>query len=135
MLLALGVVAMHHAPFSHGSSAGAAQPVVPPAVDSSHHLAFDDAARSLAVAEGFEAVFSAPLTAAETKSRTGHGELLHLCLAILAGAAVFLVSLVLLATIPPPSSSARSSGNQVLPRIRPPPPVLRRLAVLCVLRL
>lgn len=119
LTLTLGVVLMHHTPGTHDATS-------PPA-----HTHAVSAASITATAEGacechtpmdhFGALFS-----------SGHGAL-HLCLAILIGFAV--TSLVTLGRGPDATAPGLKRGLAPPggPR-RPPIPVARRLAVLCVMR-
>jgi hypothetical protein len=116
--LVLGVALMHHIPASggHGAHGNAA------AVAAAHSAAADHGSCPC------DHVSPAPA------DDTGHA-MLHLCLAIIVGVAV-VVALWLRRVLRP----AVQSLNRVLSRagrerFRPPLPVPRRLAVLCVLRL
>ncbi|MBE9375960.1 hypothetical protein IQ251_16030 [Saccharopolyspora sp. HNM0983] len=128
LLLALsaGMVLMHHVPGGHGehhSPAAAASTehgAAPPA-----HAAPDPAAPAHAAAD-------------QTGGEPGPvqlDDLLHLCLAIIAGAALLLLDLRRnrgpLHGLP----TIRTPRVHPVSRRRPPPPVRRRLAELCVLRL
>ncbi|WP_190823231.1 hypothetical protein [Saccharopolyspora pogona] len=104
VVLALGVVLMHHVPAQHHES--------PPAAAAMH--------------AGMPAEHSEPPAAPD------HG-LLHLCLAIAAGFIALLLPLLhriasALAETPKPLAITAFT------RFRPPTPVPRRLAMLCVLR-
>lgn len=134
VVLALGVVAMHHAPFLQEHSGTTALGTASAAVHASGHVGSGGSDRLSASGNGAGRVVPAPLVAAEEGHSAGYGGL-HPCLAVHVGAAAFLGVLGLLATIPPSSIPIRPGGQVAMPWIRPPPPVLRRLAMLCVLRL
>lgn len=134
VVLALGVVAMHHAPFIQEHSGTTALGTASAAGHSSGHVDSDRSGRFSASGNGAGMVMPAPLVAAEEGHSSGHGGL-HPCLALHGGAAAFLGVLGLLASIPPSPIPTRPGGHAAIPRIRLPPRLLRRLAVLCVLRL
>ncbi|WP_148272033.1 hypothetical protein [Saccharopolyspora spinosa] len=106
VVLALGVVLMHHVPAQHHESH-------PPAAVAMHHAGM-------------------PAGHGEPPAAPDHG-LLHLCLAIAAGFIALLLPLLhriasALAESPKPLAITAFT------HFRPPTPVPRRLAVLCVLR-
>lgn len=117
--LALGVVLMHHTPGPHVSAS-------PPA----HTHAMSAAPATAASEGGCECAHSGEHSGGPISS--GH-DALHLCLAILIGFAVFALMALRRgpgATVPSPGRGLSSPGL----RRRPPIPVSRRLAVLCVMR-
>lgn len=117
--LALGVVLMHHTPGPHVSASKPA-----------HALAMSAAPITATVDEGCEYRHAGEHSSAPSSS--GH-DLLHLCLATLIGFAAFM----LVATRRGPSAAIADLGRSLAPpgmRRRPPIPVARRLAVLCVMR-
>ena len=126
VLVAFGVVAMHHAPIAHGGPSA-----MPPAVSAAHHS--EGAHPPLPTTHGGETAIHVTHASAGDEPGTGHG-LLHLCLAVLVAAAVVVLAWLTL-WIGPDTSSHRSSVRTAIGRARPPLPVPRRLAVLCVLRL
>ncbi len=126
--LALGVVLMHHAPIAHGAHSSAAH-----TVSAAHHA---HAAVSVAPepACGCEADHAA--SAVPGDSTPGSHSLLHLCLAIMTAAATAVAGLWLSRMLRPCALSlTRPPSRQMREQLRPPIPVPRRLAVLCVLRL
>lgn len=129
VLLAFGVVVMHHAPLMH------VQEPAPPAATASH-LAHADQAMP-AGGDGGEHGIHGSLVSAGGGSDvgTGHG-FLHLCLAILAAAAAGLLAVLLSrARVVLQWPSTWSPLEACAGWFPPPLPVPRRLAVLCVLRL
>lgn len=133
VLLAFGVVAMHHAPMAHAG--GASPPGTPPPVSAAHHAAHDSVGpnQPMSASAGGDTATHVPLVDEADQPGVDHG-LLHLCLAVLAGAAAVVIASLALRILPA-TASLRSSIPMGIGRARPPPPVPRRLAVLCVLRL
>lgn len=129
VMLAFGVVAMHHAPIAHAG--GASLPGTPPAVSTAHHSAGPN--QPMPVSAGGDTAIHVPLASAGDKPDMDHG-LLHLCLAVLVGAAAVVIASLALRILPA-TASLRSSIPTGIGRARPPQSVPRRLAVLCVLRL
>ncbi|MEV4646378.1 DUF6153 family protein [Saccharopolyspora sp. NPDC049357] len=117
--LALGVVLMHHAPGPHVSES-------PPA----HTLAMSAAPITATADDGCECRHAGEHSGAPFSS--GH-DVLHLCLAILIGFAAFVLMAFRRGPGPTAAGPARSSTPPGM-RGRPPIPVARRLAVLCVMR-
>lgn len=129
ILLAFAVMVMHHAPGLHDQAHE-----VPPAVSAvqtQHHQAHDP---SVPVeTSGARTASAATDVGDETQGSSSHG-MLHLCLTIMLGFALLLFSTVTgeVRSRLPRATSERRAG---LHRFRPPLPVPRRLAMLCVLRL
>lgn len=117
--LALGVVVMHHTPSEHDQPNMAGAPVV-----SMSHSQPCEAAMPEARSDGHASHGSGPVL-------PDHA--LHLCLAILifvGGAVLSLWALPRGRVSSPPRMPAKGTTD----RVRPPTPVPRRLAVLCVMR-
>lgn len=131
IVVGIGVVAMHHVPFKHDLASGSARHGGAMSLSSAHHMPVEDVSRFPVVVEAHGPPSG---TASDDQADTGHGPL-HLCLAILLAAALLVVSFVLLTVIPPVPSLWRRRGRMGTPRIRPPPSMRRRLALLCVFRL
>jgi hypothetical protein len=110
--LALAVILMHHVPEQHDRAHETSETGVVHVVGAAHH-------------EAALPVFDDPL------ADSGHS-MLHLCMAIVVGMAVLLLAAA--REIPgaaPDSERLRRTARSLF---RPPSPVPRRLAVLCVLR-
>ncbi|QGK70225.1 hypothetical protein GIY23_12430 [Allosaccharopolyspora coralli] len=130
VLVAFAVVAMHHAPMTHAN--GSSLPDMPSAVSAAHHS--EGANQPLPTTHvGAAAIAMSLVSAGSDEPGMGHG-LLHLCLAVLVGAAAVVLAWLTL-WIGPDTASHRSSMPTGIGPARPPLPVPRRLAVLCVLRL
>lgn len=130
VLLAFGVVAMHHLPFAHPGAASL--PHVPPAISAMHDDSPVEADHPMSSTH--ETATPAPLASAGDDPSRGHG-LPHLCLAILAAAAAVLTTPVMQVTTVPEAAPSPTSVHTGIGRVRPPLPGPRRLAVLCVFRL
>lgn len=126
-MLLFGLVLMHHVPGHGGHDA---ESVAVPATAVGSGMAMID---SRAVECPCPAVnHDAPLP--DGSGEPGTTALLHLYLAVLAAVGgMLVVGLVLRGTISHPGVSARQRSG--LAYLRPPLPVPRRLAALCVLRL
>jgi hypothetical protein len=119
VVLALCVVLMHHVPAEHDQAH-------PPAAVATH------AAMTTEHAQPPAAAVVMTTEHGESPAAPDHG-LLHLCLAVVVGFLAFVVPLLRRAS----GASAELPKRLVLAsldRFRPPTPVPRRLAVLCVLR-
>lgn len=108
MVLALGVVLMHHMPAQHHES----HPPAAPAAAAMHA--------------------GMPTERRELPAAPDHG-LLHLCLAIAAGFIALLLP-VLHRIASALAGTPKPLAITAFTRFRPPTPVPRRLAMLCVLR-
>ncbi len=134
-VLAFGVIAMHHTPLAHADEARHAPPPAASSVEqgqSSHGVDRQLPAGAGENSAGENSASTA--SAADDHPAEGHG-FLHLCLAILAGAAAVFALLVQKGPLPSLRSWVRSAIRPGIWRFRPPLPVPRRLALLCVLRL
>lgn len=127
LLLALtaGMVLMHHVPGGHGQHHPAAAATAPATSDHGQH----------------QSAHEAPPTAEQAQHNTDQpgpvqlDDLLHLCLAIIAGAALLLLNRLRNRGALPGIPAVRFSPPLPRARRRRPPPTRRRLAELCVLRL
>lgn len=128
--LLFGLVLMHHAP-SHGGHDPELAAVPTAAVGSGMAMTDNHAAQCPCPAGDHDA----PLPGGGDQS--GTTALLHLCLAVLAAFGGMLAAgLMLRGSLSHTDGSPGSAGWRIgLEYLRPPVPVSRRLAALCVLRL
>ena len=128
--LLFGLVLMHHVP-SHGGHDPELAAVPTAAVGSGMAMTENHAAQCPCPAAGHDA----PLPGGGGES--GTTALLHLCLAVLAALGGMLAAgLMLRGFLSQTGGNAGSAGRRIgLEYLRPPIPVSRRLAALCVLRL
>lgn len=131
-LLAFGVMVMHHAPLAHASDS-APMPMPPALVQlhGTHAAQAADVPHAQVGRSAEPAAHSSP----DRQPAHEHGWL-HLCLAILAAAIVLFAAHALRASALLPKAPFRAAAlGPGRSRSRPPPPLPRRLAQLCVLRL
>lgn len=129
-VLLFGLVLMHHAP-SHGGHDSELAAVLTAAAGSG--VAMTDSAAAPCPCPAMD--HDAPLPGGS--GEPGTTTLLHLCLAVLAGLGGRLAAgLLLRGSISHTGGNAGPAGRRIgLGHLRPPVPVPRRLAALCVLRL